>query len=185
MDEIIDYFDVGKVIMPEVIHTTLAFENLMDSIDRNGLTITLAKAGETYDLNEAQARILAPIGDSYSNLNNYSVVVKLINGENSFLFTGDAEGLSEDEMVNRDYKSLNSDVLKLGHHGSSTSTTEDFFKAVSPDYAVISVGYKNTYNHPNREIINLLEDNEVDYYRTDLDGTIVIKSNGENISIKK
>lgn len=185
MDEVIDYFNVENIIMPDVVHTSRAFENLIDSIDRNNLSITLAKPGDRYDLNGAQAIILAPIGENYSGLNNYSVVIKLVNGENSFLFTGDAESISENEMLNRNTNILDSHALKLGHHGSSSSTTEDFFKAVSPDYAIISAGYENSYGHPHWEIIERLESNNIEYYRTDLDGTIVIRSDGQKISIVK
>lgn len=185
MDEVIDYFHVGQVIMPDVIHTSMAFENLLDSIERKDGTITTANPGDTYDLSGAEVVILAPISETYSSLNNYSVVLKLINGENSFLFTGDAEQLSENEILNNNYNALESDVLKLGHHGSSTSTSEEFFTAVDPDYGIISVGEGNSYGHPHWEILELLESNGVTYYRTDIDGTIIFRSNGEDISIVK
>ena len=185
MDEIIDHFQVGKVIMPNVIHTSYAFESLMDSIERNNLTITPASAGESFDINGAQLQILGPIGEDYSNLNDYSIVLKLQNGKNSFLFTGDAEKLSENEILDRYYSLLDSDVLKIGHHGSSSSTSEDFLRAINPDYGVISVGPANRYGHPDREILDRLESNDVDYYRTDTDGTIIFSSNGEDISLVK
>lgn len=183
MDEVMDYFQVGKVIMPNVIHTSQAFENLIDSIERNGLSITPASAGDSYRLGESEILILGPISEKYSNLNNYSIVLKLINGKNSFLFTGDAENLSENEILDTYYNLLDSDVLKLGHHGSITSTSEDFLKAVNPDYGVISVGTGNSYGHPNQEILELLELNDIEYYRTDLNGTIIFSSDGEKIYI--
>lgn len=185
LDEVIDYFQVEQVIMPNVTHTSRAFENLLDSIERNNLSITSAKVGDSYDIGDARAVIIAPISESYSSLNNYSVVIKLINGENSFLFTGDAEYISEKEMLDNDYKILKADVLNLGHHGSSTSTSEEFFRAVDPDYGVISAGEGNSYGHPHWEIIELLESNNIEYYRTDLDGTIIFSSDGENMSIVK
>ena len=185
MDEVIDYFQVDKVIMPDVIHTSMAFENLIDSIERNNLTITAAQPGDTYDMSEAEAIILGPVSENYSSLNNYSVVIKLINGNNSFLFTGDAEKISEDDMLGHNYNILNSDVLKLGHHGSSSSTSEEFIRAVDPEYGVISVGEGNRYGHPDWEIVDILETNDIDYYRTDLDGTIILRSNGVDISIVK
>lgn len=183
MDEVMDYFQVDKVIMPNVIHTSQAFENLIDSIERNGLSITPASAGDSYRLGESEILILGPISEKYSNLNNYSVVLKLINGKNSFLFTGDAENLSENEILDTYYNLLDSDVLKLGHHGSITSTSEDFLKAVNPDYGVISVGTGNSYGHPNQEILELLELNDIEYYRTDLNGSIIFSSDGEKIYI--
>lgn len=185
MDEVIDYFQVDKVIMPDVIHTSMAFENLIDSIERNNLTITAAQPGDTYHMSEAEAIILGPVSENYSSLNNYSVVIKLINGNNSFLFTGDAEKISEDDMLEHNYNILNSDVLKLGHHGSSSSTSEEFLRAVDPEYGVISVGEGNRYGHPDWEIVDILETNDIDYYRTDLDGTIILRSNGVDISIVK
>lgn len=185
MDEIIDYFQVGKIIMPNVIHTSYAFESLIDSIERNNLTITAASAGDSFDINGAQLHILGPIGENYSNLNDYSIVLKLLNGKNSFLFTGDAEQISENEILDNYYNLLDSDVLKLGHHGSSSSTSEDFLRAVNPDYGVISVGHNNRYGHPDREILDRLELNYVDYYRTDIDGSIVFSSDGEYISTKE
>lgn len=185
LDEVIDYFQVDNVIMPNVTHTSRAFENLLDSIERNNLSITAAKAGDSYPIGDAKAVILGPISESYSGLNNYSVVIKLINGDNSFLFTGDAEHISENEMLDKDYRILDSDVLSLGHHGSSTSTSQKFFQAVDPDYGIISAGEGNSYGHPHWEIIELLESNNIEYYRTDLHGTIVFTSDGEKISIVK
>src|SRR5690606_17813802 len=117
-------------------------------------------------------------GDKYSSLNDYSIVVKLTHGENSFLFTGDAEVFSEKEIMENNFELLDSDVLKVGHHGSTTSTSEEFLNAVSPKYAVISLGEDNDYGHPHREIIELLEGNEIEILRTDELGTIVATSDG-------
>lgn len=185
LDDVIDYFDVGKVILPEVIHTSIAFENLLDSIEMNDLSLTIASPGDSYDLDGAKALILAPLRQTYGNLNNYSVVIKLINGENSFLFTGDAEHISENEMLDNDYRILKSDVLKLGHHGSSSSSSEEFLRAVNPDYGVILVGERNSYGHPHWETLDVLEYMGIKYFRTDLDGNIIFRSNGEKISIVK
>ncbi len=107
-------------------------------------------------------------------------------GETSFLFTGDAEGISEDEMVDNDHN-LKADVLKVGHHGSNTSTTVRFLDAVNPKYAIIQLAKDNKYGHPSTEIIDRLEERSIKIYRNDLDGTIIGISDGENIkfSFKK
>lgn len=185
LDTVIDNLEIGKVIMPNAISNTKTFEDVVDSINRKGLSITSGKAGNVYDLNGAEITTLAPNDEKYSNLNNYSVVVKVENGSNAFLFTGDAEEISEREMVEKRASSLKSDVLKLGHHGSSTSTNEEFLNLVDPKYAVITVGEKNRYGHPDDEVLNRLEDKGIKVYRTDLDGNIVAVSDGKTIKFKK
>lgn len=182
LDIVIDTFEVEKVIMSDAISTTKIFEDLLDSISNKGLSITKAKVGDIYSLNGASFTILAPIQDKYSDLNNFSVVVKLTNDANTFLFTGDAEGISESEMLIKNKEILKADVIKLGHHGSSTSTTQDFLDAVNPTYAVIAVGSGNTYGLPNLETLNRLFAKNIQTYRTDLQGTIIAKSDGKTIS---
>ena len=115
---------------------------------------------------------LAPNADSYADLNSYSIVAKLTCGQKSFLFTGDAEADSEEEMLHAGYD-LRSDVLKCGHHGSSTSTSAAFLQAVQPTYAVISCGVDNDYGHPHRETLDKLNDAGVQIYRTDEQDTIL------------
>jgi competence protein ComEC len=117
--------------------------------------------------------------DAYTDLNNYSAVVKLTYGENSFLFTGDAETVSEEQIT----LDIEADVLKVGHHGSDSSTSIDFLRRVNPKYAVISVGEGNKYDHPSSSVISKLEQAGVEIYRTDLLGTVIFRSDGQNISI--
>jgi len=178
---VIEHVEVGEIIMPDVTTTTKTFENLLDTIASKGLNITKAVSGHKYRLDEAEFLILAPNSDSYSNLNNYSVAIKLQFGKTSFLFTGDAEALSEREMVENYKAILKADVLKLGHHGSNTSTTEEFLSAVNPDYAVISVGKNNLYNHPDQDVLDMVEKRGIDIFRTDQNGTIIAESDGEII----
>lgn len=178
--EVIAGFEVGKVIMPKVTHTTQVFESLLRTIQSKGLKITTPIVGDVYELGSAKFTILAPNKNSYSNLNNYSVVIKLEYGNNSFVLTGDAEKESENEIVNNGIN-ISADVLKLGHHGSSTSTNENFFKAVNPTYAVIQVGEGNRYNHPDDSVTRKLEENNVKIYRNDLNGNIIAIGNGEDI----
>ncbi len=185
LDDVIDTFEVGKIIMPNVIATTKTFEDVLDSIARKGLVITKPKVGEQYYLSGAEIIILAPNEDKYTNTNDYSVVVKVINGKNSFLFTGDAEKASEIEMINKNKELLKSDVLKLGHHGSTTSTTKDFLDIVNPKYGVITVGKDNIYGHPHKELLSTLEAKGIKVYRTDLDGNIIAISDGNTIKFNK
>ncbi|HBI72977.1 MAG TPA: hypothetical protein DDY59_07295, partial [Lachnospiraceae bacterium] len=120
--------------------------------------------------------------EEYDNLNNYSVGIKLEHGNNSFLFTGDAEKLAENEMLKNGID-LSADVLKLGHHGSSYSSSSDFLDAVNPEYAVICAGAGNEYGHPHVEILQDMLDRNIKIYRTDLQGTVVFTSDGRHISV--
>ncbi|HHX61640.1 MAG TPA: MBL fold metallo-hydrolase [Epulopiscium sp.] len=184
--EVINETSIGKIYMPKVSHTTQAFEDLLLAIQSKGKKISSAKAGEMIlDKEALQLEFVAP-GANYSdsNLNNYSAVLRLNYKENSFIFTGDAESDSESKMVSSGYH-LQSDVLKVGHHGSNTSTTDSFLNKVGPKYAVISCGIQNTYGHPHSDVVNKLAGKGIEVFRTDLDGTIVATSDGETINFEK
>lgn len=181
MDAVIDTFDIGKVILPDAQSNTKTFEDVLSSISNKGLKITRPVPGTTYTLGNASFTILAPNSAKYSDLNNYSVVVKLVFGKNSFLFMGDAQALSEKEILAKGFD-IKADYLKVGHHGSDTSTSDDFLKAVAPKYAVISVGKDNDYGHPAPKTIQKLNDAGVKIYRTDEMGTIIATSDGSSIS---
>lgn len=183
LDNVIDSFNIEKVIMPNANANTKTFEDVLNSISNKGLTITKPRPGDKYNLNGAEFIILAPNKDKYSNLNNYSVVVKLTHGNSSFVFTGDAETLSEKEILDNFGGILKADLLKLGHHGSNTSTSENFLEAVNPQIAIISLGRDNKYNHPDIEVVDRLREKNIDIYRTDEEGTIVAISDGESITI--
>lgn len=181
---VIKTFDIGKIYMPKVVHTSDTYKNLLLTIKDKKLTIQEPVAGTNIiDDKDLKFTILAPNSLEYKDLNNYSIVTKLIYKENSFLFTGDAEKISEDEMLLKKYD-LKADVLKVGHHGSTTSTSPAFILAIKPKHSIISVGKDNSYNHPDNIIINRLKlYGEV--YRTDLDGTIIVTSDGEKLTIEK
>ena len=181
MDDVINSFDIGKVIMPKVTHNSKTFEDVITAVKNKGLKITTPKVGDKYALENSNFTILAPNSDSYSNLNNYSVSVRLEFESNSFVFTGDAEIQAENEMINNGLN-LKADVLKLGHHGSQTSTTEAFLNKVNPKYAVIQVGEGNRYGHPDSIVIDRLKAKNIKTYRNDLNGNIVAVSDGETIS---
>ena len=128
--------------------------------------------------------MLAPNSVTYTDLNNYSIVIRVVLGSNSFLFTGDAQAQSETEMLAKNYN-LKADVLKVGHHGSDTATSPAFLAAVNPKYAVIEVGAGNDYGHPHAVTLQKLATAGVTVYRTDLKGTITITSDGSNLTINK
>ncbi|HWQ75349.1 MAG TPA: MBL fold metallo-hydrolase [Syntrophomonas sp.] len=181
MAEVIQAFKVDKVYLPKVTHTSSAFESMVSAIKNQGLKATAPVPGSSFKLGEATCTILAPNEISYAELNNYSIVIKMAYDETSFLFTGDAETVSEQEMLDKGYD-LSADVLKVGHHGSSTSTSAAFLNAVQPRYAVISLGKNNSYGFPHRETMSKLKSNHVIVYRTDESGTVVAVSDGKTIT---
>jgi beta-lactamase superfamily II metal-dependent hydrolase len=181
LDAVINNFDIGKILMPKQPSTTKTFEDVLIAIKNKGLKVTSPKVGDTYDLGQAKWIILAPSQDSYEGANNSSIVIKLTFGNNSFMLTGDAEELSESEILAKSIN-LKSDVLKVGHHGSSSSTSDAFLAAVSPKYAVISVGEGNSYGHPHVETIEKLNKQNIEVLRTDQQGTIIFTSDGNELS---
>ena len=181
MSDVIDSFEIGQIFAPKIadadIPTTKTYEEFLLSVQRKGLKITSAKHGSTlFSGEDYKAECFSPCSENYESLNNYSVTVKLSYGIHSFLLTGDAEKVSEAEMLKNGYN-LKSNVLKIAHHGSTTSTSKKFLKAVSPDYAVISCGEDNRYGHPHQETLNTLKG--ITLFRTDLDKTIVFTADGK------
>lgn len=181
--KVIDTFDIGTVIMPPIEHTSRTFEDLLDAISHKGLTITKPVWGTGYSLGAASFTIVAPVKDYGNDLNNWSVGIRLAYGSNSFLMCGDAEREAEEDMVNSGAL-LSSDVLKAGHHGSSTSTSDGFLKKVSPAWVVIQCGRDNPYGHPHKETMDKLEKAGCKVFRTDEEGTVIAQSDGKNISWK-
>jgi len=180
LSAIIETFDIENIYMPKKVTNTKTYEHLLTTIMNKGLKIKTALANlKIINEGNLQATIVAPNSKKYSSLNNYSIVLRLIYENTSFLFTGDAEELSEKEIK----ENIKADVLKVGHHGSSTSTSENFLSRVSPKYAIISVGENNSYNLPNEETINKLNDYNCEIYETRKKGTIIIKSDGNSYKI--
>lgn len=181
MSAVIKAFDIGQIYMPKAVTTTKTYENLLLTIKDKNLKIKTAKAGNTIiDTDDLKLVVLAPNQDSYESLNNYSIVLKLTYKEKSFLFMGDAETLSEKEITG----DVEADVLKVGHHGSRTSTSQAFLNKVNPSYAVISVGLNNDYKHPHQEVVDRLEKKNIKIYRTDQNGDIMFTTDGYNIDVK-
>ena len=173
-------FSVDTVLGPDYVHDSKTYASFMKAVSLSGNTVEHPSVGDTYSLGSSSFTVLAP-QKTGSDSNNNSIVIRLVNGQNSFLLTGDAESGSEEEMCLTGLN-LYSDVLCPGHHGSSSSTSALFLSYVQPEYAVISVGADNDYGHPHRETLQRLDDAGVSVYRTDQLGTIIAYSDGELIS---
>jgi|GEM_PF-6665187 len=183
MAEVLRGFDtVGMMLMPDIIHNTRTFERMLDAIEEKDIPVTMANPGDLFTLGSAQIQVLAPSSTKYTNLNDYSVVVRVEFGETVFLFTGDADSKNENEQLASGLP-LKADVIKIGHHGSRTSSSQKYLNAVAPEYAVILCGQDNSYGHPHKESMQRLNAMNVDIYRTDLNGTIVFTTDGETITI--
>lgn len=181
MPGIIKNFDIGEFYAPKKQATTKIFQTMVEDLKKKNHKINVAKAGVTLDMgSDISVEMIAPNSSEYGDINDYSAVIKLTYKENSFLFTGDAEKLSEKEILQKKYD-VKADVLKLGHHGSSTSSSKEFLDKVNPKIAVASLGKDNDYGHPHKEIINAMNNRKITFYRTDELGTIVLKSDGKNI----
>ena len=177
---IITKFEIDKVFVSNYEKDNKTYLKLIQALDNKRLKYTTPKVGTQYTLGTAKITILAPNGE-YDNPNDASVALMIQNGENKFLFTGDAGEDAERDMLGTDI-GLSADVLKAGHHGSRTSTSGTFFEAVSPSCAVISCGEDNSYGHPHAETLNTFRMNGVKVYRTDEDGTIVAVSDGKKVT---
>ncbi len=158
MARIMTAFDVGEFIMSEVPEDMIPiaeyYTKAMNTLALKGITTTYSEVGRTITLCEGtQLNIIGPLGSGYDDLNSYSIIAKLTSGNRSFLFTGDMEKDAELELVNS-WLNLSADVIKIPHHGSSSSSSSAFVKRVRPSYAVVSVGDDNTYGHPNSEVLN-------------------------------
>lgn len=184
LDQVINAFPVASVYMPNVTTSTKTFKDFLAAVQASGAKKVRAKLGVKLDIPGINAAFVAPVMDKYEDLNNYSAVLKLTYGKNSFLFSGDAEEESEQQMLMQSQVQVKADLLKVGHHGSSSSTSDAFLKLVAPRYAVISVGAKNDYGHPHKETLQKLEAAAIKVYRTDKDGTIIATSDGNDIEIK-
>ncbi|HEX3048875.1 MAG TPA: ComEC/Rec2 family competence protein [Bacillota bacterium] len=184
LDEVILKLPVKAVYLPKVTATTKTFEDLLLAIKTKRLKVTTARAGVKVALDSGvKAEFLAPNSEKYDEANEYSAVLKLTYGKTSFLLAGDAEKVSEREMLEKGYD-LHANLLKVGHHGSGGATKAKFLEAVAPQYAVICVGKNNDYKHPHAQTLNRLKKLNVQVYRTDQLGTIVVTSDGKKLSLK-
>ena len=176
------YFPANHVYSPVTEVSTTCFKNFVKYTQQQGLQVEVPAVGTVWQLGSATVTQLGPVGQ-YSDTNDTSIVLRIDYGATSFLLTGDMEATAERDLVNSG-ANLNVDVLQVGHHGSSTSTSYVFLNAVLPEMGIISCGVNNKYGHPHEETLSILRDADVDVYRTDLLGTIVIGSDGQNYTIR-
>lgn len=185
MDMILDEFTVNNLIMPnaevdtDTFNATGDYTRMMEGAQAQGTTVSYAKGGETFSFGELHFEFLAPNATDYTDLNDWSLVTKVTYGSTSMILTGDAEAHSEEQILERYTSSqLDCDILKSGHHGSSSSSSEKFLDAIDAEIAVISCGTGNKYGHPNQPVLDRYAERDMQVYRTDLEGTIVFVSNG-------
>jgi competence protein ComEC len=176
----LNYAAVGAVYSPVISYDSDVFADFAKYVAAQDGSITIPQAGGTFALGDATVRILAPVR-SYTDPNDMSIVLKVTFGETSFLFTGDAERTAESDILESGCD-LSATVLKVGHHGSDSSTSYPFLRAVMPQAAVISCGTGNDYGHPHEDLLSRLRDADVTVYRTDMQGTITCTSDGKTVS---
>lgn len=185
MAEILTAFEIGEFIMPEVEENSLSsavfYSNMLDVIEDKGINAAYSEAGRIISLCDgAELVVIGPLQGEYSDLNDYSVVTKLICGGISFLFTGDIEQPAEAALLENG-ADLSADILKVGHHGSSSSSSSDFIAAVNPQFAVISVGRENSYGHPAPLVLERLESFGCNILATAECGNIVFATDGVTV----
>lgn len=176
----LDTFEVEHVLGSDYVHTSDLFNTFMNTATAHAIIVEYPSVGDTYEFGTGSFTVMAPDGIS-QNSNDNSVVIRLVNGNNSFMFMGDAEETSEQDMISTGMN-LDCDVLSLGHHGSASSTSWDLLEATSPSWAVISCGLNNTYGHPAAETMGKLSDMDIPVFRTDDQGTVIALSDGNTIS---
>ncbi len=189
MYKILMNYKVDKMIMPRIpadmVPDTVNYLKMMAETEINKIDVQYAEVGEKYVISDSSyVEILAPSEDYYDDLNDFSIVAKFVNGDNSFLFTGDLTSKSEKDLM-KTGADIDVDVLKVGHHGSAGSSSEEFLQAVTPDIAVFEVAEINYYGHPRSEVFDRLEQAGCkEYYFTSRDGNVVILSNGSELRVE-
>lgn len=185
MTQIVREFEIGLIYMPYISNNTAIFQDLLLAIQQKKEDILFAKAGAKINLDQALDIVfLAPGGDAYGNINDYSAVIKITFKQTSFLLCGDAGIASEEEILSLNTE-LHADVIKIAHHGSSTSTSIRFLERVRPELAIISVGRGNAFGLPSTELIRRLAAFNIGILRTDINGTIILTSDGDRIWLEE
>ncbi len=176
LDTVIKKLNVNNVLMPDIKTTTMTFTEILDAMEKKNLTLTVPKVGDTFYFGDASFTVLS-IENNVEEFNLASIVVRVDYKNSSYLFCADAETPNEEKML-RNKLNLKSDIIKIGHHGSFSSSSKEFIEAVNPKVAIITLGLYNDYGYPHRETIKTLNDLNIPFYRTDLNGTIVVTSDG-------
>lgn len=181
LDVVIYNFDCENIFLSDLMKDNRTCDDVVQTMKNKYYTYTTPAIGSIYTLGDATIQFIGPVKNDYSESNNHSLVLSVKHGDNTFLFTGDAEEESEKDMLAAN-TAISCNVMQAGHHGSSSSNTEKFLKAANPEYVVISCGEDNQYGHPHAETMNTLRAMGIKVFRTDLQGTIVAKSDGKNLT---
>lgn len=186
MPEVIEEFDADNIIMPRLTKaqtpTNSTYKAFLKAVQASSAKVIASKVGASYNLGSATFDIFGPVTNDAEDINSMSVVTKITYGENTFMFTGDAEFDEEKEVIETG-ADLDCDVLKVGHHGSYTSSSKEFLNAVTPEICIISCGKDNDYGHPHDKALKRIKKHTNEIYRTDICGSIVLESDGENLSV--
>lgn len=180
--DVMENFEVKQILDSGFVHTSLTYEKYLDKIDEKNIPFTVVKSGDEFSLGDALVLILSP-DKPMEDANNSSIVMRVEFQDFSCVFTGDVEAQVEEEII-KSYPNIQSVCLKVAHHGSDTSSSKGFLKAVTPEISVIHVGKDNPYGHPNKDILKRLANINTKVYRTDLDGTVIIMSDGSDYSVE-
>lgn len=184
MYDVITNFEIGKIIIPETKLgeiTSNWYMKFMQKFKNGSYDVEYAKLGEVYNLGRATMKVIGPISEPDENLNNYSIVLKVSFGDMDVIMTGDAETVVEKEILESG-ENIDAEILKVGHHGSDTSSSEEFLDAITPEYALISAKIGNMYKHPVESTMEKLENRDIEVYRTDENGTVVVTITTDDIS---
>lgn len=171
MDNVLRDLQVDEYLMPDAVHTSKTFESVIDVLEEKKIPVTFPKAGDVFNLGGMRLTILGPIALDEGDLNNCSLVSRIESAYGTVLIPGDAEASSEADIL-KSGRNVKADVLQMGHHGSSTSSSEAFLRAVNPKWVVIPCGEGNSYGHPHRETLASIEKLGYQAYRTDWHGTV-------------
>ena len=176
----LNFATVSTALCPVTEYDSKTFDSFLKYLGKQDVTITVPTVGDSFELGSSRVYILGPQRD-YDDSNDTSIVMKIVYGNTSFLFTGDAERTAEADILDAGYD-LSATVLKVGHHGSDTSTSYPFLREIMPEYAVIQVGSDNSYGHPTDNTLSRLRDADVKVYRNDMQGTIICTSDGQTVT---
>ena len=172
----------GAIYAPKTENDIKAYQSFKAKASAQGISIKNPQPGDTIELGSSTVKFFGPVHENVSDLNDTSIILKIVYGKTSFLFTGDAERTEEQSVLSQNFD-LSATVLKVGHHGSGDSTTYPFLREIMPEYAIISVG-ENNYGHPTEETLSRLRDADVKVFRTDMQGDIIVSSDGEAVTIQ-
>lgn len=189
--EVLNRFEVKEIWISGAVNTTQTYLQFLEAVNKEkqqGASVKTVRSGDQIELGSATIKVLFPVenvdGDSFNDQHDATVVTRLTYGLVDFLFTGDLKENHEQEILNSQFSILNSEVLKIPHHGSASGLLDAFLDAVKPKYAVIQVGANNKFGHPTPSVLKKLEDRVIPYYRTDKNGRVEIATDGEHIFVK-